>query len=279
MSHTAEEILAQIDDLPSLPALVMDVLNSIDDDSIPLEQIAHKVQLDSALTAKTLRLANSACFSRQVKVSTLSHALSFLGMSTTKNLIIAAALTGCFPQGLLRTFDYKAFWRHSISSAVCARAIARHLRFNQDYAFTAGLLHDIGRLALASQYPEEYARVVQWRAEHDSHWIAAEQACLGLDHVAAGVALAKRWHLSGTLQLAIAGHHLPDAPGAGFLAAIVHLADCISHGLDLCQVDDEHVPPVSIIAWNALGLSDEALHQIFAETEMQTAEVSRILLG
>ncbi len=276
---TQAQVLAKIDDLPSLPAVVMDVLNSIDDDNLDINELARKVSLDSALTAKTLRLANSACFAKQVKVTTIGHAITFLGISMVKNLITAAALTGCFPQKEWRNFDYKSFWRHSIATAVCARLVARHLRFNQDYAFTAGLVHDIGRLVLATQFPEQYEKVVQWRSAFDGHWLEAEHAVLGVDHVAAGCALAGHWNFSGTLQLAIAGHHQPDAPGAGFLATIVHIADCITHGLDLSLQQDERVPPVSIIAWNALSLPDDACQKIFAETEVETEDVSRVLLS
>ena len=272
------EMLTHIEDLPSLPAVVMDLLNSIDQEEIDIGVIAKKVSLDQALTAKTLRLANSACFAKQVKVTTIQHAITFLGIGTVRNLITAAALTGCFPQGQLRGFDYKGFWRHSIATAACAKVLARHLRFNQDYAFTAGLLHDIGRLALVTQLPERYEKVIAWRAAYDSHWLQAERTVLGFDHVDAGQALAAHWNFSSTLQLAIAGHHQPDAPGAGFLATIVHIADCITHALDLSQIKNDLVPPVSIIAWEALGIDDEVYLQVFRETELQTEDVSRVLL-
>ncbi len=277
LSH--EQMLAHVDDLPSLPAVVMDLLNSIDQEDADINVIAKKVSLDQALTAKTLRLANSACFTKQVKVTTIAHAITFLGIGTVRNLITAAALTGCFPQSQLKGFDYKGFWRHSIATASCAKILARHLRFNQDYAFTAGLLHDIGRLVLVTQFPEYYAKVIAWRNAYDSHWQLAERTVLGIDHVDAGKALAAHWNFSGTLQLAIAGHHQPDAAGAGFLATLVHVADCITHGLDLSEVEADIVPPVSIIAWNAVGIEDDIYLQIFRETEMQTEEVSRVLLA
>src|SRR5471030_2188145 len=98
------------------------------------------------------------------------------------------------------------------------------MRFNQDYAFTAGLLHDIGRLVLVSCFPQQYERVIGYRAAHDCFPLEAERAVLGIDHVAAGVALAEHWNFSDTMKLAIANHHDPDTPGAGFLSAIIHIA-------------------------------------------------------
>ena len=152
-------------DLPSLPAVVMELLGSIDQEDVDISVLAKKVSHDQALTAKTLRLANSSAYGLQVKVTTIQQAITFLGFQTTRNLIIAAAVTGCFPEGQCAGFDDKAFWRHSIATAACAKVLARRMRFNQDYAFTAGLLHDIGRLVLVSSFPALYAQAIAARKE------------------------------------------------------------------------------------------------------------------
>ncbi len=81
------------------------------------------------------------------------------------------------------------------------------------------------------------------------------------------------------MRLAIAGHHEPDAPGAGFLAAIVHVANAIVHALDLAHDDDELVPAVSTVAWTAMGMNEEAYLHVFRETELQFEEITHILLG
>ena len=276
---TPEQLAAGVQDLPSLPAVVMELLSSIEQDDIDISVLAKKVSYDQALTAKTLRLANSSSFALQVKVTTIQQAITFLGFQTTRNLITAAAITGCFPSGRCPGFHDKAFWRHSIATAACARALARRMRFNQDIAFTAGLLHDIGRLVLVSAQPDAYAAVVRWRAQHDADWQAAEQAVLGIDHVDAGVALADHWNFSGTMRQAIAYHHAPDVHGAGFLAAIVHVANAIVHALDLAVEDDELVPRVSSVAWDAMGLNEEAYLHLFRETELQFEEMSAILMA
>lgn len=274
-----DEVIKHLQDLPTLPAVVMELLNSIDQEDIEIQALAKRVAHDQALTAKTLRLANSSSAAKHVKVTTIHHAITFLGFQTMRGLITAAAVTGCFPEGRCAGFNYKAFWRHSIATAACAKILARHLHFNQDYAFTAGLLHDIGRLVLVTLFPNKYAEVIAYRAAHDCYLLEAERTVLGLDHVTAGVALAEHWHFSSTMQLGIAGHHAPDTSGAGFLAAIVHVADAITHALDLSEVDDDLVPPVSLTTWHALGLNQDSYQQVFRETELQLDEVSRILLA
>ena len=276
---TLADIVKNLEDLPSLPAVVMELLTAIDQDDVDISVLAKKVSHDSALTAKTLRLANSSLYGLQVKVTTIQQAITFLGFQTTRNLITAAAVTGCFAEGQCTGFDDKAFWRHSIASAACCKVIARRVRFNQDYAFTAGLLHDIGRLVLVSTYPTQYAAAMAYRELNDSFVQEAEQAVLGVDHVQAGVALAEHWNFSDTMKMAIAHHHDPDAPGAGLLASIVHVANAIVHALDVARDDDDLVPAVSSAAWTALGLNEATWLHIFRETELQFEEITLILMG
>jgi putative nucleotidyltransferase with HDIG domain len=276
---TIDAVRHNLRDLPSLPVVVMELLGSIDQEDVDISVLARKVALDQALTAKTLRLANSASAGLQVRVTTIQQAITYLGFQATRNLITAAALTGCFPEGRCPGFDHRVFWRHSIATAACARVLARRMRLNQDFAFTAGLLHDIGRLVLVTSYPERYSGVLARRQRDDRQLIEVEKALLGVDHVAAGVALAEHWQFSDTMLHAIAYHHAPEAPGAGFLATIVHVANAIVHALDLARDENELVPPVSMVAWTALGLSQEAYLHVFRETEMQFEEMSNILLA
>jgi putative nucleotidyltransferase with HDIG domain len=276
---STDDIVANMQELPSLPAVVMELLTSIDQDDVDISVLAKKVSHDQALTAKTLRLANSSAFGLQVKVTTIQQAITFLGFQTTRNLITAAAVTGCFAEGQCAGFNDKAFWRHSIATAACARVLARRMRFNQDYAFTAGLLHDIGRLVLVTAYPARYSEALAYRAANDCAMIEAERALLGVDHVAAGAALAEHWNFSDTMRLAIAWHHEPEQAGAGFLATIIHVANAIVHALDLAREDDDLVPRVSAVAWTALGLSEEAYLHVFRETELQFEEIATVLMA
>lgn len=276
---TADDIVAHLDDLPSLPVVVMELLNSIDQEDIDISVLAKKVSYDQALTAKTLRLANSSQYGLQVKATTIQQAITYLGFQTTRSLIMSAAITGCFPEGRCAGFDDKEFWRHSVATAACAKVLARQIRFNQDYAFTAGLLHNIGRLVLVSSFPEHYAQVIAWRAEHDSTVLEAERTVLGVDHVQAGAALAERWNFSDTMRVAIGNYPTPEAPGAGFLASLIHVANAIVCALDLAQAGDDMVPHVSLVAWNALGLSEETYLQLFRETELRYDEITAALLS
>ncbi len=102
---------------------------------------------------------------------------------------------------------------------------------------------------------------------------------MGVDHTMAGAALAAHWNFSDTIRFAIAGHHEPEGQKVHSLASIVHIANAITHALDMSGVEDDLVPPVSPASWKGLGLSEEIYQQVFIETERQFDEVSRVLLA
>lgn len=269
MKISLDETIARIEDLPPMPAIVMEVLESIENEAVDFSQLTRKIVTDQALTAKILRCANSSYYSNQSNVTTIQQAITLIGASGVRNLVVAAVLKGSFPECRCQGFDYDVFWKHSIATAVCAKVLARHMQLNQDQAYTAGLLHDVGRLALVTHFTPQYEQVIAWRAEHDCHILQAEREVLGIDHAATGEALAKHWHFSRGIQNAIAKHHEPDVAGGDTTAAIVHIADAISHALDFSGDPYDLVPPVSLSVWNALCLDEDAWHRIFREAELR----------
>lgn len=273
MAHvTLASVIREVHDLPTLPGIVMDILNSIDQEDLDIEVLAKKVSQDQALTAKTLRLANSSYFTTQVKVTTLQQAITLLGFQNLRNIIATAALTGCFPERACAGFDHKDFWCHAIITASAAASLSRKLRFNADQAFTAGLLHDIGILVLVTCFPKQYEEVISYQAVHKCTITEAEREFFGMDHARAGEILAAHWNFSDTIRLAIARHHEPELPGAGFLASIVHVASAIVSQLESLD-EDEPAPMVSLSAWNALSLDEETYSRICEENKKQLDHV------
>jgi putative nucleotidyltransferase with HDIG domain len=269
MTISMEDIVSSIDDLPSLPAVLMEVLDSVDQEEINIYQLTRKIMLDQSLTAKILRFANSSFYNTQSRVTTIQQAINLIGLSGIRSLIMTAVFKHSFPVCPCKGFDFNVFWRHSIAVGVCAKVLARHLQLNQDYAYTAGLLHDIGRLVLVTRFTRRYEETIEYRAEQDCHILVAERAMLGTDHVIAGQALAEHWNFSKGIQNAIAKHHEPDVPGGDTVASVVHVADAIAHALDFSGEQDDLVPPLSMEVWNALGLDHDAAIRVFRETELR----------
>lgn len=270
-------VIEQLDQLPALPEIIIDLLQNVSREDLDIGVLARKIAHDQTLTAKVLRYANSSYYGAKGKISTIQQAITLLGMGTVRQLITAAALAVTFPDSLCKGFDFKMFWRHSMATAVCARIMARHLRLNQDFAFTAGLLHDIGRLVLVTRFPKEYAEAMAWRAQHDAYTLEAERNVLGVDHIEAGHALAVHWHFPDIIDHAIVGHHEPNPTERGSIASLIHVANAIVHALDLTGEEDDAVPPVSLTAWYEVGLDGDACQQIFRETEIESEKIMSIL--
>lgn len=263
------QIIDSVQDLPTLPAIVMELLNNIDDAELNMHELAQKVSHDMALTAKTLRYANSPYYSTMIKVTTVQQAISLLGLSTVRQIVMTAALTGCFPENNCQGFSHKEFWRHSNAVAIAARILARRLNFNVDVAFTAGLLHDIGALVLATCYSEAYEHVLAQREELQTTQYETEKQILGIDHALVGETLAVQWNFSEVMIKAIAGHHHPEKPGLGFLATIIHVADGIAHALGVTTTPDLAPPEITGQSWESLGLDQALFDEVLAEAAIE----------
>ena len=272
------EAVKSIRDLPSLPAVVIELLGNLDQEDTSTKRLGEKIAQDQALAAKTLRLANSSFYGMQCKVTTVPQAIAILGFNSVRTLVTAAAVVGKFSGSAECNFDFQIFWRQSIATALCAKALARHKNVNQDQAFMAGLLHDIGRLVLVTHSPTLYAEVAAHRTAQDCSVFEAERAILGIDHTMVGRALAEYWKFPLPMQKAIENHHRSETQEKGSLASLIFMADTIAYALDLCGDDDAMVPLVPPAVWNGLGLGKDVLMNIFKETETQFEETCQILV-
>ena len=247
------DIIKSVRELPALPVIVIELMSTMDQEDAGGNELAEKLSRDQALTAKTLRLANSSFYGMQSKVTSIQQAIAILGFNGVRTLVTTAAVIGNFSGNKSSSFDFLGFWRHSVATAVCAKLLAKHLRLNQDYAFMIGLLHDIGRLVLVTSSPELYAEVMTHRARQDGCLLDSEIAVIGVPHTVVGSALAAHWKFPPLMQKAIEDHHGKAHGQVPSLAGLVHIADAIAHGLDLSGVDDDIVPPVSAETWSSMA--------------------------
>ncbi|MBE0621497.1 MAG: HDOD domain-containing protein [Burkholderiales bacterium] len=277
-----EQVVAKIQRLPSLPAVVVEVLESFEDEHADAGAIGKKIAQDQALSAKVLRVANSSFYGLAGKVVTVQDALVVLGFRNVRILVMAAGVTGSFPAVAAGWFDLRVFWMHAIVTAVCARTFAADAGIEPDRAFTAGLLHDIGRIVLATCFPDHYRDVAQYRALHDCQPIEAERHVLGLDHAAVGGALAERWKFAPVIQQAVAAHHCTQNTGVSGakpdLAGLVHVADVAAHALDLAGDANELVPQFNAVTWKRMDMSWPQFRQRLGEAE-RLAQGAALLLA
>lgn len=277
---SANDVLARVRELPALPALVIELIESLDKESMSAEQLADKISSDQALAAKTLRLANSSFYGMSREITSVADAATVLGLRTIRNVATAAVLAEHFGSGD-GALDFDAFWRHALATALCSAAIARETGFDEGMAFTLGLLHDIGRLALASAFAEPFTEVVAHQRAHDCPSLEAERAVLGTDHAAIGGLITEQWHFSPRLVAAIAGHHEPPDEGDARpnLCDLVHVADNIAHALDLSRLEGDAVPLLAMASWSRLGLGDATCRRVFEQTQAPHAALCAALFG
>ncbi|WP_294268111.1 HDOD domain-containing protein [Propionivibrio sp.] len=276
-----DAVLKGVRNLPSLPAVVIELLQSMDNDDADTRQLATKLAHDQALAAKVLRVANSSFYGLQGKVDSIGDAIVVLGLHGLRTLAIAAAVTDVFAskdkQG---GYDLLTFWRHSVAVGLCAREVARQRRMNEGNAFAAGLMHDIGRLALASCFPGHLTAVAQERIATGDCWLFAERRVLGLDHAEIGRLLTEHWRFPSLLSLAIGTHHAPDIQHEP-LATLINVADALGHRLDRSEEDGVLVPepPLNEAAWAAVGLTEESAQSLVAVVEAQFESACAALIS
>ena len=261
--------LDRLRELPSLPQVVLDLQAALTREDVSLDAIAETVSHDQALAAKALRIANCSFYGVPSRVVSIRQAIGILGLRSVSTLLVAAAVSDRFPRIVCAGFDLGRYWRHSVAVALCAREIARHVRIDADTAFTAGLLHDLGRLALASQLPQALERAYKRRAERDCQMLDAERAELGTDHAEIGNEVGLRWHFGTEVVDAMRLHHEPPAAPTVSLIDVVHVADNIAHALDLARDPDDIVPALDSAAWNRVGLTQGQCFTIFENTEAE----------
>ncbi len=232
-SGSYEIILKRIRDIPSLPEVVNRIVEIMAKPNTPASEIARLISYDPGLTSKVLRMTNSAAYGFQRQISSVQHGIMILGFNTVRGLVLSASIFKMF-EGAAGTsgLDHKKFWEHSMSTAIVSRLVADELRLpGMDDAFSAGMLHDIGKVVLDVYFKKYYELVLQTAQEnrrpvHGDSFLQVEQHVLGTDHSEIGAFLANKWKLPMTITEVIQYHHRPhEAEHSASLVYVVALAN------------------------------------------------------
>ena len=228
------KLISRMQKLPTLPALYVEMQSELAKPDASIECVGALISKDPAMTAKILRLVNSAVFGLSAKVCVPAEAVIYLGVARTTSLILAAALTRDFEEIVCAHFSHEEFWQHSVAVGNFARVIA--LCETQDYrvadvAFTAGLLHDIGKLLLAANLPDLYGQIVSEAQRRALPIQQVEKEILGGNHGELGACLLGKWGLPGAILEAIAWHNCPAKSADQKFSALtaVHMANVFAH--------------------------------------------------
>ncbi|MBT4521450.1 MAG: GGDEF domain-containing protein [Halieaceae bacterium] len=208
-----EELLEAVlssDKLPTLPAVAAKLISLTAKEETSLADIADLISLDVALSAKILKVANSAFYSFPGKVGSIAQAVSMLGTNAVRCLVLSFCLLEVGKSGKKHKQGFDSFWQHSITTAIGAKLILEKVKgANMEEIFVAGLLQNLGQLILAITFPSDYEKVLADASEAGGHIRSAEQATFGADHCFVGHQVAKNWNFPPSLLLPILHHHEP----------------------------------------------------------------------
>jgi diguanylate cyclase (GGDEF)-like protein len=268
-------------DLPSVPAVALEVLRLARDDKADAGQLADVISLDPALSAKVLKIVNSALLGRTAEIVTLKRACAQLGFKTIKLWALSFAMVDSLQRPRTDGFDHDDYWKRSVLRAVSAKLFAGEVKPRlADEAFLAGLLSQIGQLILATGLPKEFEAVRQAAGTEGWPSVELQRATLGYSSDELGVALLHSWGLPPLIHQAVLGardpEQSPDAGSARDLARILHIA---SHCETLFSCPE--TPKALVDLYEAsrkfFGLDKERVAELLSDLDRHTAEIAEIL--
>jgi putative nucleotidyltransferase with HDIG domain len=240
-----ESLLKQAGELPSLPEVYTRVTELLESENSSGVKIGEAVQTDPALTARILKLINSAYYGLQNPVTSIPQAVTLLGRQQLKQVLLGSVLANVFKAFDITSFPLRDFWQHCIKTAIIARQLAmQNARIiDHEAFFTAGLLHDIGWLVIAKVNPGSYVQITRLAKSENKEVTQVELERLGVTHIDVGVALLENWGIPGLITECVRKHHHIDHIGPYAVeTSIVFLANQLSRiEFDEEETDAEEV--------------------------------------
>ena len=268
------EITEKIIGLPTLPIVITRLIDLVSNPKTSAGDLGHLISSDQALSARILKVSNSAFYGFPRKIATIKHAVVVLGFEAVKNLGLTIALLKRFPEGESHElFDQQLFWTHCVGCGSASRLIARRRHYRMEgEAFVAGILHDLGKLILVEYFREKFLSAVRLAQSENLHIVQAESMVIGVNHAEVGGWLAEKWNLPRQLVQIISRHHgpFPNDGGHGSdqriheLTYIVHAADSLCRARNIGNSGDHMGPSLDPhVARRFKGDSDMADQDLF----------------
>lgn len=257
--------------LATLPSTFTRLTERINNPRSSLGDISGIISEDQALSARLLRLANSAYFGMPRKVDTITNALTVIGTQQLQDIVLATSVMGMFTGIPASLISMQEFWRHSLGCGVAGRILATFRReANIERFFVSGILHDLGRLIICLKLPDQFRRVIELCRTENIMLYEAEQELLGFDHAGLGGLLLEEWKLPTILVDGALFHHNPKRSMRFYEeTCIAHVSDMIAHAMELGSSGEKSVPPQRDQAWKNIGLPLSILCHVVTQTHRQ----------
>lgn len=283
-----EAALSHLDQLPTLPGVVLQILQATSDRNAGAQDLIKLLNADQSLTARVLSVASSPALAAR-PVRTLEQAVPLIGFATVRNIVLSTSVFDAFKQPAEEQrengFDRQAFWLHALAVACAARELAQRqpqAGVDPENAYIAGLLHDLGKVALSAVFPKAYDRIVSATVEARGDISEFERDALGVDHARAGRRLAEQWRLPEEFNEVIWLHHfayhtLPDSVRNPQLIGIVQLADIIAREQRIGFSGNYQFLTTAHDLAGQLGIKPTQLEEAAASLVSETTELASLL--
>lgn len=277
----ASELVAGAGSVSSPPLIYDKLMQVINDPRSGAADMAKVIGEDQGLTARLLKLVNSAFFSLPWKVDTVTAAIQVVGTSQVRDLAVATSVMTLFKDVPGDLLELESFWHHSFGCGVAARVLAGHRgEDNVERFLIMGLLHDVGRLIIVMNAPDQARTALQQAQDSGSDLSSCEKEHIGCTHTQVGGALMDNWNFPPALNEAVRYHHQPRlADRFPVETATIHVADIIANTMRWGRSGQVRVPELENSAWEALGVEPALVPSLIDDAERQLEAAVDLISG
>lgn len=265
-------------ELFTLPDTFYRIKEIINNPRSSAQDIAQVVALDTALTARTLKLVNSPFYGFPQKIETISKAVTVIGTKQLSTLALGISVLKLFQDVPSTYLDMEKFWKHCLAVGLCAKLISEYIDYAEaEKIFVGGILHDLGRLVLLKKAPKQTAAAIKYTWENDMYLNQAEKMYIGLTHDRIGAELCNLWKLSPLLGDMVKQHHAPRQGIHGQECSIIHLAEIMVNALEIGSSGEKMVLQLNEQAWEMLNISYNAIPPILNQLNNEIDSILELL--
>jgi HD-like signal output (HDOD) protein/CheY-like chemotaxis protein len=259
-NDSLKSVVSKIDSLPSLPSLYMEIVSELRSDDPSIQKVGEIVARDLGMTAKILQLVNSSFFGLPQRVSTAETAVTLLGIDIVKAIALTSGAFSKFERAKFPGFSVDALWNHGLKTGGFSKVIAQNEKLERkiaDAGFMAGLLHDIGKVLIAANFPEIFSQIAETSKNRGMSFYKAELELMGATHAEVGAYLLGLWGLPENIVEAVAFHHNPQMSKDVSISplTVIHAANGIEKGLERTLSAEPSTDDLDLEYMEALGLS------------------------
>lgn len=261
--NTIRSSIERLNALPTIPNILKKLLKLLENPSTSLNDIGHFISHDPIITTKVLRMINSPIYGFPGRIYSVNQAVILLGLNVVKGLLLSVSVFDLMKKVMV------GLWEHSLACAITSRLMAKKKGLKEpEESSIAGLLHDIGKVALLLQFQEYYDSVMNLAEKKGVVIMEAEKEIFGIDHAKAGEWMAEKWSFPKNLIEIIGYHHRPNLSKIFIVeTSIVHLADILVRARGFGFAGDNSIPNINDNAWTILGFSGNDIKDILKELE------------